>query len=882
MSIELLTLLLGILESACCALSSLELRGEFAKVVRKFAVIPFIQQMYAGVVEENPLIAFLLNQISLNLQFGDTQSFDDPETIQRKRESLIFNMQKKLFHLSDGNTSEFCVASISKVQDSKVFFKMLESIDREILVSLTMDLNLVSDVTVIRSFEKQIVKRVLWNAIEDYQFPSKQSSSYPSFEYEHELGNAYRSLGALLSPEKCHGLYEPFSFCSFQEFVYSLFIRERSNGIDALLKEINAGIKSLEPRINNKHDDRDTVFCGWSSDCLPVLSIRSFTSKSTKLDCVTNEIIAEITVDLSMIVSHSHAFTKWEMLCVDDFLFVATVKAQTAIGSVEEPNSTNSGIMLCKILNVYNGFGKALVNRISKTPFPSSLSTESISLLQDLCSADKLSNVRVFRVRFDSAQFPIISSVSDEDDKSPPFSFNVLGLLSKSSHTSMNVQEFLKHSLEHSKFLAHLPCWTWDMLAGNMSDSTNDFEIDIIGIENTAFAMNKEIIPVPKSLLNFKPTVIGDDLKNHEITVVQSEFMIKLLNTLSLGGALIHCVDSPFLLKIVDVNEDRCEYPFQYLLRSVVSCTRNGLRIVKGTTPHGLYQAALNVIQILHNFHQNNGAGDRILLLCSNPLLLSLFLNRLVEENEFLQSRVVFLDHYFVQVDESEISAQNDFSPFARVRFIDQLRTSILVRCKEIGDTIKNTTTTPLIQAVAESAGNSCEVALSFLSKFLLPQCESFLKYLDLDSRLESLMEKIPFRSLLESYNLDSVRSVEDLRSVFLAFKTDLECLQITLQDISIFEQLRNSINRSEFFYLKHAKIVAMTTECLHRNRKYLSRKGFCFTDLIVLDANQFSEADIFSAITLPRNLSNLKRVNLFFDETDPSNETLVPFPPKD
>ena len=262
-----------------------------------------------------------------------------------------------------------------------------------------------------------------------------------------------------------------------------------------------------------------------------------------------------------------------------------------------------------------------------------------------------------------------------------------------------------------------------------------------------------------------------------------------------------------------------------------INCHKEGLSILTGGPGTGKTFLIANLIGSL----LLNNPNERVILLAnSNSQLNSLLVQVLMRVNE---EKVVQLGYS---------SPKNSYTDLSKLRKVNSLLTKRIVNLNEV----KKIANSINIKNFEEY---QCESAKKFYEFELVPRWNEFIENINQETNFEATF---PFRAYFTSlFNNDKIFSGDnksDLEkskmlwnSIVLLFKEIEEALPM--------EILRNEKERKNYIVTNYARVIAMTLK--YASKKYSKLKNIIGNTLIIDNAGQSLEGEMYLLMSMPKNL---------------------------
>ena len=300
-------------------------------------------------------------------------------------------------------------------------------------------------------------------------------------------------------------------------------------------------------------------------------------------------------------------------------------------------------------------------------------------------------------------------------------------------------------------------------------------------------------------------------------------------------------------------------------IRSGLSC---GLTLVVGPPGTGKTDVA---VQIIASLYHSFPTQRTVIVTHSNAALNDVF--------EKVMARGDVPERHMIRLGGGERDLQtqstHDFTKIGRVAYCLKRRAQLLEQVQQLSETLG-------LSGRAErgrdgSPSYTCESAAIFYQTKVLPKFAQFRKMVTtLDSELSEadvVKKHFPFYSNLISDGHAQGQPQQDQHlTSFEAVRKYDDKLHVMFEELVEYrplEILRSQRQRSDYFLMKQARIVAMTSTHAAIARSHLISLGFQYDNLVVEESGQMTELDTFLPLLLQKgetdvasgNSSRLKRV---------------------
>jgi intron-binding protein aquarius len=291
-----------------------------------------------------------------------------------------------------------------------------------------------------------------------------------------------------------------------------------------------------------------------------------------------------------------------------------------------------------------------------------------------------------------------------------------------------------------------------------------------------------------------------------------------------------------------DQNSNTVRYaPRQ--VEAIFSAYNYGLSIIKGGPGTGKKSIAS---QIISNLFQMFPEKKILLVTRTQDTLDSIFVKL-----KSLKIDPLYLLKMGDGIDQVDFQSDLEFSKADRIERFLNLRVETLKKVANLAAALN----------LPDTHGDNCSNALYFFNHYVKSKWDLY-KHLLLTTDMDSIVSKFPFsryfgNSLLKNKSLEEIIEAinESYRSICHTFEL--------IQNVKAFELLRSNKDRANFYLVKEAKVVGMTTSYAPTKRTELVRLGFKYDTVVILEAGQLLEVETFIPMLLQTHDADLQRNRL-------------------
>jgi intron-binding protein aquarius len=267
------------------------------------------------------------------------------------------------------------------------------------------------------------------------------------------------------------------------------------------------------------------------------------------------------------------------------------------------------------------------------------------------------------------------------------------------------------------------------------------------------------------------------------------------------------------------------------------------------------------VVQIITSLYHSYPSQRTVIITHSNAALNDIF--------EKVMARGDIDERYMIRLGSGErdlnIESSNDFTKTGRVAHSLAKRELLLEQVQQLSESLG--VSTKAERGADGSPSYTCETAAYFYMQYVQNDIKAFASRVT-DSSAEQI-GAFPFKAYF-STELSSNLTVEEAQKKI----EYLESMFAELAEYRPLEMLRSQRQKTDYFLMKQAKIVAMT--CTHAAiaRSHLVDLGFQYDNIVVEEAAQMMEVETFIPLLLQKgetdegasSVSRLKRICLVGD----------------
>lgn len=704
-------------------------------------------------------------------------------------------------------------------------------------------------------------------------YPLDQLKSFPlypteSILFDHNVippGTLFRKMPVLSIPKLNK------QFLSYQDYLLRNFELVRLESAYDIRSDLVDVIKRVQPVVRQtmQEDSNSSVlksdFTGWARMALELEErVRIMRVTPPKLgEGVPAQVVAEITLDL--VHCGESIRREWDALSEFDNLFLIAIDATKMTGApapllseLEEQFGDSerriaddeditfperfgiTAIRGCMVLNIRDEDG----NIVNETA------------LQDARQSTK-GTKRIVRVEVDPAQYTY-------DARSKTEVYQTLNLVVRRDGRANNfraVLETIRGLMEGSGSISRvIPPWLQPVLLGYGDPKTANYKSSVI----KSYAMKTPGVPKPDAPLDFRDTFLDE---KH----LSESFPENKLVEVADSGSGAERRNFQLEFKGDDVKASSYDFPKNVKgnpvrftpvqVEAIKSGLSLGLTLVVGPPGTGKSDVA---VQIIANLYHSFPSQRTVIITHSNAALNDLF--------QKIMARGDIEERYMIRLGAGErdldVDSTHDFSRVGRVSHSLARRAELLERVQQLSESLG-------ISGKAErgadgSPSYTCESAGYFQTHYVKKHIDQFHKATkDLDQK--EVGKLFPFSTFfgleeeaISNMTMDSAQSRLDAIGRIFA----------ELEEYRPLELLRSQRQRTDYFLMKQAKIVAMT--CTHAAiaRRRLIAMGFQYDNIVMEEAAQMTEVETFIPLLLQRGetdaavsaCSRLKRISLIGD----------------
>lgn len=737
------------------------------------------------------------------------------------------------------------------------------------------------------SGDREYMMAILMKHVSVPYYPLDKLKSFPlyppeSILFDHNIippGTLLRKTPVLSIP-KLHT-----QFLSYQDYLLRNFELVRLESAYDIRSDLVDVVKRVQPvvRQSMQEDSSDLVlktdFSGWARMALETDEpVRIMRVASPKLgENVPAQVVAEITIDL--VHCGESIRREWDALGEFDNLFLIGIDATKMSGepaplvsefeerlgiSSSRPGKTERripddedstfparfGVTVirgCMVLNIRDEDGNVISD-------PS---------LRDAPSNPKRGTKRILRVELDAAQY-----ARDARSKAGTGVYQALNLVARRHGRENNfraVLETIRGLMVGSGSVSRvIPTWLQPLLLGYGDPNSACYKSATV----KAYATKTPGVPAPDAPLDFRDTFLDEEhlrdsfpdstlsidkekKKKKKASVERRNFQLEFKGK----GINASAYDFPTGFKGNPVRFT----PVQ--VEAIKSGLSPGLTLVVGPPGTGKSDVA---VQIIANLYHSFPSQRTVIITHSNAALNDIF--------QKIMARGDVDERYLIRLGSGErdldVDSSHDFSRVGRVSHSLQRRAELLEKVQQLSECMG-------ISGKAERGGDgspsyTCESAGYFKSHYVMKEVERFHKAAE-DADAKEIGTLFPFSTFFELTDDDIAGMTLDMANSKIAA---IDRIFAELEEYRPLELLRSQRQRTDYFLMKQAKIVAMT--CTHAAiaRSRLIKMGFQYDNVVMEEAAQMTEVETFIPLLLQRGESDssasansrLKRICLIGD----------------
>jgi len=659
-------------------------------------------------------------------------------------------------------------------------------------------------------------------------------------------------------------------FLSYQDYLLRNFELLRLESAYEIRSDLVDVVRRVRPVVRQKVAEEindmvlKTDFTGWARMALEVEKpIRLARVGPPKIgDNIPSQVIAEIQIDL---VHCGLSIRKeWDSLAEFDNLFLVVIDAATMSGepapthgdNIRVPDDEDStfakrygvkAVRGCMVLQVRDEDGTIL-------------SDPSLQANEHRHRGTK----RILRVALDPAQYSM-----DSKSKRGTDVYQAVNLIIRRQGRENNfkaVLETIRGLMEGSGSIERvIPQWLQPLLLGYGDPSSASYKSDAIksfatktpGVANPDAALDfgdtfVDEAHLRESFPHFNVIVDGKQEPNKEKYCKRLNYKVRIQVDES-AGRVAEVTSYSF-------DEETIGNPVRFTpvqVEAIRSGLSLGLTLVVGPPGTGKTDT---VVQIITSLYHSYPSQRTVIITHSNAALNDIF--------EKVMARGDIDERYMIRLGSGErdlnIESSHDFTKTGRVAHSLSRRSVLLEQVQLLSESLG--VSTKAERGTDGSASYTCETAEYFNRHYIQKHIQIFKARTA--GSMAKLDETFPFKTYFstgsENLTIEEARKkIERIESMFRE-----------LAEYRPLEMLRSQRQRTDYFLLKQAKIVAMT--CTHAAiaRSHLVELGFHYDNLVVEEAAQMLEVETFVPMLLQRgesdkaasSLSRLKRICLVGD----------------
>ena len=295
-------------------------------------------------------------------------------------------------------------------------------------------------------------------------------------------------------------------------------------------------------------------------------------------------------------------------------------------------------------------------------------------------------------------------------------------------------------------------------------------------------------------------------------------------------------------------------------VEAIRSGLSTGLTMIVGPPGTGKTDVA---VQIIASLYHSFPTQRTVVIAHSNAALNDLF--------EKVAARGDVRERYLLRLGagekDLETGSDHSFTQSGRVAHSLARRAELLERVQVLSESIGVSSGTE--RGADGSPSYTCETAAYFQQHYVQKAIRVFLRKMEQDDKSDNIAVSFPFRSYFEKAGETDLDALTLSRAEALFRK--LDSVFDELAEYRPLELLRSQRQRTDYFLMKQARIVAMT--CTHAAiaRSRLVELGFQYDNLVFEEAAQMMEIETFVPMLLQKgdadsSTSRLKRICLIGD----------------
>ena len=263
--------------------------------------------------------------------------------------------------------------------------------------------------------------------------------------------------------------------------------------------------------------------------------------------------------------------------------------------------------------------------------------------------------------------------------------------------------------------------------------------------------------------------------------------------------------------------------------------------------------------QIASNLY-NNGQNHHLLVVSSTDYTLDRFLDSLAPLN-IDERHILRLGHL-----TDKWNPKNQY--WGRAGRVDSYLSKRISLLEKVSKLVRSL-------EIEQDYGATCELAGYFFESTISPLWEEFLSKNQSSSPFE-IKDSFPFMEFFSERSsplFNEEMSFSDALHVAKGCYEYIRSIFIDLSELRPFEILRAGEDRADYLIMKGVRVVALTSAYASLHREKLLRLGFRFESLIILDAGQLLDSEVFFTFLLQglheeTGLSRLERLIMVGDDS--------------
>jgi intron-binding protein aquarius len=777
---------------------------------------------------------------------------------------------------------EVIYSGVGLLCNGKYLSRAMGGLNDKKVLDLLYRLRLVNDKDTFDG-DREYMMAILMQYVSLPAYPLDQLKSFPLYPteailFDHNVippGTLLRKTPVLSIP-KLHT-----QFLSYQDYLLRNFQLVRLESAYDIRSDLVDVVKRVKPVVRQSMNDAGdsnelalkTDFTGWARMAMETVEpVRIMRVTPPKLgERVPAQVVAEVTIDL--VHCGDSIRREWDGLGEFDNLFLISIDATKMTGApaplvseFEEKLGISSGGASENERRIPDDEDDTFAERYGVTAIRGcmvlSIRDEDGNTINDPALQDSRpksrGTKRIMRVELDTAQY-----ARDSRSKEGTGVYQTLNIIVRRHGRENNfraVLETIRGLMEGSGSIGRvIPAWLQPIILGYGDAKTANYKSPVI----KSYAMKTPGVAKPDAPLDFRDTFL-DQAHLKESFPENKVNVGKGRNTTERRNFQLEFKDDTVKASSYAFPDNVQGNPVRFTpvqVEAIKSGLSLGLTMVVGPPGTGKSDVAVQIIANLYHTFPNQRT---VIITHSNAALNDLF--------QKIMARGDIDERYLIRLGAGErdlnVDSSHDFSRVGRVSHSLARRGELLEKVQQLSESMG-------ISGKAErgsdgSPSYTCESAGYFQVHYLKKPIDQFHSAVKKSGENE-VGAVFPFSDFfglseeeIESMTKDSATSKLDAIDQIFA----------ELEEYRPLELLRSQRQRTDYFLMKQAKIVAMT--CTHAAiaRSRLIAMGFQYDNVVMEEAAQLTEVETFIPLLLQRGetdlaasaSSRLKRVCLIGD----------------